>query len=379
MSGPGFGSLVGTAGSAIAGSIGSQAGGVVGSAIGGLSGLLPLEQLGLNALPNPTNSLSAAYKQMFGAGAYDALWEIDGKKWGESLPYRFTVKKNGAPPPEVTGGLGDQLSQIASNIGQSFINAASSAIGIATENQQDEFYHFCLPIPPQALSLKPIMASKVTPTLGGVVEEVSPVKLWQIQLSGTMGVGVARSGNDIIARANAATQFRQTVTASGVNPALSAAIAYLDNFSNALNNVNEVLGGDLSSLANSGNEDEPGAPALAYQRSAVNQSSNGFTETHELLKFLYMYSAMKAKSPDVYELYFENHKTNQAWRVAVQDISTNKNAQNPHLERYQIALIGWDVQRHTLNTQPESTNVFELASSAIGSIAGFDVASTPVT
>lgn len=251
----------------------------------------------------------------------ETVWQIDPKKWHQVFSYRFLIRKT-------SGGS----------------------------------FSFAMPIPPQQLMIKPVLPNLATPTFGGVVEEVSPVKFWMINMAGTMGTGVSRDNEQQRAkRTEQAKKFREVIETTGIlsgaaasaNKVISRFGGLADQAVDTFGNVAEadgplgvagaVTGGVTGGVTGAINQAL--VPPLPYSGSAVDGLSNGFSESHNLLKFLYFYQALKAKDPDEYQLHFISFKTDQSWRCVVKDAQLQRSAQNPNLERYQITLQGWNCQR----------------------------------
>jgi hypothetical protein len=231
------------------------------------------------------------------------------------------------------------------------------AINVTTEKETKDSFKFTLPIPPQSFMVKPVMATRATPTIGGVVEETSAVVFWIIQMQGTTGVAVNRGENDGVSRNEVAKTFRDNITTTGLLSGVSANLnktiskigGVADKAIDAFGRVsNAIKSKDFAGAVSSAAEGFVGAantallPPLPYSSSAVSQEGNGFTEAQELQKFFYMYSKLKGKSPNKYSLIFRCYKTNQEWDVIVKDFSLQISAQNPNLYKYSISLQGWN-------------------------------------
>jgi len=255
------------------------------------------------------------------------LWDIDGESWSKVFSHQFIIEETSDRP--ASDFIGTPLSKVTS-------------------------YYFTLPIPPQSISIEPILPGSVTPTIGGVVEEISAVSLWRISLSGTMGISPSRDTDDMFDRKKIASVFRTRIAttgllaglsasvqatlskASGIVNAASQAASAVDGFS--LDSAGAIAGGVTGALNNAL------LPPIPFSSSAVDGDSNGFTETQELQKFFYLYSYLKAKNPKKYNLFFVNYKTNQQWQVQVKKYPIRQSAANPNLYRYDIQMIGWNCE-----------------------------------
>ena len=89
-------------------------------------------------------------------------WEIYPDRWYQVFPYQFVIMQR---------------------------------TGLDTDNPDiQELATYTLPIPPQAVNVRMVSASQVTPTMGGVVEETSANVFWEITLSGTTGTAIGKKG-----------------------------------------------------------------------------------------------------------------------------------------------------------------------------------------
>jgi hypothetical protein len=206
---------------------------------------------------------------------------------------------------------------------------------------------YSLPIPPESLVVRPIYASEAIPTMGGVVEETSPVTFWSIAISGTMPHSVQRLRKD-----SPAKQFRQNVSSTGpLSSIVGNILAPLEKLGNKVENT---LSGSISDGAQALLQ-----PALPYSRSAVvddegNAVNNGYSEVHYLQKFLLLYQKLATRfgtsfsteslSESKYALVFDNIKDGQSFRVIIKDSAFSKTANSPYTYKYQITMQGWWLQ-----------------------------------
>lgn len=198
---------------------------------------------------------------------------------------------------------------------------------------------YTLPIPPDGLSVQPMIASEVMASLGGIVEETSPTAFWMITLTGTTGIAVGR--NDTI---NPAGVFRDSLGTTGLLSGLGSALGKLASTVTTVGNAAESLASDpspagLADLANAAL-----LPKLPYSVSGVDQTRNGYMEIHLLHRFLNAYGDMKALKPDAAKLVFCNYKDGQQWQVIVKQFKITKSVNEPMLYRYSIVLQGWDLK-----------------------------------
>ena len=274
------------------------------------------------------------------AGARMDWWEIFPERWHQVFPYQFIIMQN---KKEDSSG----------------IKAGSAQLAIYT-----------LPIPPQALNMRMVSASNVTPTLGGVVEETSANVFWEISLNGTTGVAVGKAGNLAQQLApdkkgieaswsldyaksllfgdapKVASKFREVIKTTGE---LSGIFGALQGA------AGKVLGGldQLDKVTGSGATGGVGAangmlqqallPSPMFNASSVSRTKNGFGEIQQMQRFLLVYSRLKGAFPNEFFLKFVMHKTNQQWMCSIKDFQISQNAQNPMLYRYSIQLKCWQV------------------------------------
>ena len=279
------------------------------------------------------NSASGLYlSNISGKNIGPEMWKTDGQDWYKIYGYRFSIAyvdiEGGASIDESLGGK-SKTDQNAGDL---------------------KFMHFTLPIPPQQLITKPILPSKVTPTLGGVVEETSQVKFWLINMAGTTGTSISRLAEDVNKREKMASKFREAIETTGLLAgAFADANALLGKVSNTVGSVVDGLqSGNLQGLAGgvTGALNSALTPGLPYNKSAVDGNSNGFVEAQELQKFFYMYNALKSRYPNKFSLLFTNFKTGQSWRCIINDFQLQQAADNPHLFKYNISVQGWDVKNY---------------------------------
>lgn len=294
------------------------------------------DKLGID-LPITSNNLNETpiVSEFFGRfpGSEKEIWSVQGQDWYKVFGYQFVIEQRNPPSPEKKNSASGLLASATSSLASAGFNLP--AVNTAVIKR----YNYTLPIPPQAFIVKPIMANRITPTIGGVVEEVSPVTFWMITMSGTTGTAIGRQGNTNDDFKQIASKFRQNISTTGL---LSGIAQQANSILNKTGNfIDQVTTGGIGNVVGAVNNAL--TPNLPYSGSGVDPESNGFVEMQNLEKFLYIYQKLKFNHPSEYDLYFVCHKTRQKWKVAVKDFSVQQNAQNPHLYRYQIQLQGWDV------------------------------------
>lgn len=306
------------------------------------------------SLPNnkPVDPIytEAKTKEVFSEGK-STPWEIVGTDWHKVYAYQFVIAKLETPAQDTA-----QPGNFFTNFGGigAAITAAVSAIGIETSGESTpptDYFYYTLPIPPQSYNEKMVIASQATATIGGVVEETNKNVFWNISMGGTTGIAVTRGATDVTnGRNKMATIFRDTIKTTGL---MSGALAQVNSVLSQVGGIADQVIQTGTALANG---DIGGAaaaavqaaqtkllPAMPYAGSAVDRETNGFTEAHELMRFLYTYSALRDSNPDGYHLFFRNYKTGKQFRCIIQDLSLQQSVQDPMLVRYTIVLKCWDV------------------------------------
>lgn len=302
------------------------------------------------------------------------LWKIDGQQWADVFGYRFSVAVQN---PEQEGTVDTNIANVASggndsdplgflaSIADNFLSGFGlGGAGSAISSSTIDWKHFTLPIPPQNIIVKPVMTSRATPTLGGVVEETSAVKFFLINLSGTTGIAPSRASSsfpgsesasalgldvgvdDRDARTEVSKKFRQSIETTGL---LAGTAARAQRFtSQTLGSLDAILAGTQSGSAGgvigglTGALNNAFLPPLPYSTSGVDRRQNGFTEANELQRFFFMYQALKGRFPKNYALVFSMFKTDQSFRCIVKDVQIQKSAESPMLYRYKIDLQCWN-------------------------------------
>lgn len=214
----------------------------------------------------------------------------------------------------------------------------------AIESQAGDFV-FTLPIPPDSIQTKMVVASEATPTIGGMVEETSMTKLWMISLSGTTGLAVSRSGSGDRWKdtKTAADKFRSALETTGLLSGAAAKVnAIAGKVGNVVNAFSNITNPASAVAAVSGGIQAALQPNLPYLNSSVDRNSNGFSEIHRLQKFLYMYTVLHEKDPSGTSLYFRNIKDRMLFRCVVKDFNIQKSVNEPFLYRYRISLKCWN-------------------------------------
>ena len=276
-------------------------------------------------------------------GGRSDWWEIFPERWHEVFPYQFVIKQT------TPGGFITQADTVGEDL----------AI-------------YTLPIPPQAMSMRMVPASQITPTLGGVVEETSANVFWDISLNGTTGTAVGKKG-DLASQMNGsasssnpvehwydsavnlfvgqapkvATKFREVIKTTGemsgifgaLQNAAGRALGTLDQI-DKLTQPGSVAG---AAGAAAGAIQSELLPSPMFTSSAVSRLRNGFGEIQQMERFFLVYSRLRGAFPKEFYLKFRMYKTNQEWTCAVKDFQILQSSQQPHLYKYSIQLRCWQV------------------------------------
>jgi hypothetical protein len=254
--------------------------------------------------------------------AINAIYENTGSDWYKTYPYVFSIE--------------DQSES-------------------GTQN-----YFYALPIPPESLTIQMVAPNDAVATLGGVMEEPSPVVFWNIQMAGTTGVGVGRSpdnfrGGDAVGKP--ASLFRDVIPKTGLATSLMMSAARVSGYAAGALSIGASALFDPAGAASKTLEYTI-QPHLPYSYSAVPEESNGFTEIHRLHKFFIFYTNLNSRrnNPEVtkvnvdkfkkkqFALYFNNYKDNQKFRIVLKNFAMTKAVGQPFLYKYQIQLKGWNLE-----------------------------------
>ena len=295
--------------------------------------------------PSPAGPLDPWWE-----GDLPVLWKTTATNWYKIFGYQFKVLME-----KTDKDMDDEFDNWASNIDPK----KSILSQMSTLSEQVETAYFTLPIPPSSMVVKPIFPSRATATLGGVVEETSPVKFWVISMEGTTGTGIGRAEGDEGTKKQTAKNFRTVIETTGltdgifaqINRGINKVVGIADRVvdtavetTNAITDGNFLDGAKIASFGVKGAINDSLTPPTVFSQSAVDEKTNGFKESQDLMKFFYMYQTLKSKSPKRYFLYFSNIQTDQTWRVLIKNFSLSKNSQNPTLWKYKIDLQAWDVK-----------------------------------
>lgn len=296
------------------------------------------------------NSAADSYMNFISKeGIGPKLWYTEGADWYKVFGYRFSiayVEGNNTDIETALSQYKEAESAKSKGSGGPFspenLFSKSASEGKKNKDNVVNFLHFTLPIPPQSLVVKPVIPSRVTATLGGVVEESSQVKFWITNMSGTTGTSVSRLEKDVISRNTMANKFREALETTGL---FAGVVAQGNDIINKIGNIADgILENGFTPSGLTGVINDALTPSLPYSKSAVDNKTNGFVEAQELQKFFYIYSALKARYPKKYALMFTNFKTDQSFRCVVKDFQLLQSADSPYLFKYNISLQCWGVR-----------------------------------
>jgi hypothetical protein len=196
---------------------------------------------------------------------------------------------------------------------------------------------FAMPISPEQYSMTAIQASKVTPGIGGIVEETSETTFYQISLQGTFSPAIGRV--DLGTPTQGLSDTRGVIATGGlVTSAINNVLSVANPIASAIDSGSAR--GALDSIFTTV---QPFAQSAVKQGAYDNGAGNGFGNILELQRFFHEYSAIKEKSPDDIELYFRDFKRNQQYRCTVTGFSTSQNASDPFSHSYSISMLCWNL------------------------------------
>jgi hypothetical protein len=197
-----------------------------------------------------------------------------------------------------------------------------------------EFTMF-LPISPSNLRISTSFATNVIPTLYGTVEEHSPVRYYDIEISGN--TGIAPKFVDIKPGVEGPTKQLEGRTAFAVSQGLSNIAGGF--FTKTLGVLDRVFN-QASELIN----------GIPNPQSGVFIDQTGYLAFHNMYRLLLKYkedasgtsnnTSQRTKHP----LTFFNYKDNNEYDVVVKQFDLIRSAENPHLYNYVIRLRAYNLR-----------------------------------
>ncbi len=221
---------------------------------------------------------------------------IDWFNWGLSLPFKFVLMKFDLE----TGSLSKITEPL---MGGTFMT------------------EIVLPIPPTNLRIATNVATSLTPTLEGVVEQHNGSPFRDITLQGVTGINLIKNN------ANPSPPSPLAVYGGALFPTVASAVANIQN----------------SALSIAGSE--------RFTHTAVNEDSEifkestGFFQFHALRSFLERYIELKKKNISLgsfnskeLRLVFANYKDEAFYVVSAVNFTSDRSAQDPLMYTYSIQL-----------------------------------------
>lgn len=194
-----------------------------------------------------------------------------------------------------------------------------------------------LPIAPSNLQVTTHFATSVVPTIYGTVEEHSPVRYYDINIEGTTGMGP---------RYVKPFKYGATPGLAGGRSRFSVKQAIDPNaagglFAKTIARANEVVS-ETKDLFGAGPE-----PVTGLQL-----DQTGYLAFHNLYRFLLKYKkdasgegadGNKPRLANSHPLIFFNYKDNNQYKVVVRSFTMRRDANDPMLYHYNIAMRGYDL------------------------------------
>jgi hypothetical protein len=267
--------------------------------------------------------------------------EIDGKRWNKQYPY--SLKIHGLPEPEKSdgslmgtinalkspGGLAKFGKSMMKSVGDSI--AGQFGLDVRTNKEKDmELNEVILPIAPSNISISTPVASNLTVTLGGILEEHNGAPLRTITISGTTGVAPVRPDNygNKGGLQNALNKNIITKVASDI---FSSTIKQADNFLGGPTDKRKNQIVDLDLINGSGS---PISGTGVY--------GTGYYHFHKLVNFLDRYLILKKqKSYGRNYLLFKMTKDQMFYKCSLRSFNFQKRSGTLEYD-YTIVLTAWD-------------------------------------
>ena len=207
---------------------------------------------------------------------------------------------------------------------------------------------FYLPISPQNITVTTHFATNVVTTLYGVVEEHSPVRFYDMTISGTTGI----APKYVREKGNSKSSFLGTV-ASSFSPD-----SYQTSGRSAFDNALSIDLGAINTIVDSVNE-------LAGYTTGISPSNSGYAAFHNFYRYLMLYKkdaagvgkAGNVKKKVPHQLSFLNYKDGIKYDCAIQSFTLVRDTENPMLYKYSIKARCYNLRN--VNGDPQGINQFE--------------------
>lgn len=278
----------------------------------------------LKILPNTDQAAGQGSSTDIGSFLKDRT--IDGTKWNKVYPYVLRVGSNTNLSPATssnTSTSGDFFSSIGKQVLSLFVpkNLSSTIQDLSSSET------IVLPISPQNISVSSPIASNLSVTLNGIVEEHNGSPLREITISGTTGItpfrdlAYGQSDKKNNGQGNTFAQIGQDLFGNTINA--------FNSLTNPNNFPNDLI--DYSLFDTSGSQQD---------NSGI--YGTGYWHFHNLVKFIDKYTSGKKKSSnkDKY-LVFEMQKDDLYYKCSLRGFTFQKVAGTQEYT-YSIRLTAWD-------------------------------------
>jgi hypothetical protein len=329
------------------------------------------------------------------------FYAVNPSNWFKYFPYKFEIGTLSSSGGNQATGSREEHKEIGITKVESiyaFVTNTAKGENVSNKLVSSSFkltHEFYLPIPPQQYSIQHIPATEATPTMGGIVEEVSYPTLFTITLSGSTGMSI--SGGQMGSSGSSKEGFmdvspivssqRQTFDelmgiSTVAGRVANAAMNSLERIGNLLTPENAVpfaRGGTAVSTSDpnypSSKDNKSGGPTADTWRHATMQEdggwlkglvdsitgpfaakskpptlwTNGFALDHAMRQFFLIYQREKAKevggwrAPET-ALFFVDTKSNTRYRVTPRSLNFSRTADTPFTTTYSMVFRAWDLK-----------------------------------
>jgi hypothetical protein len=319
----------------------------------------------------------------------ELFYRINPSNWYKYFPYKFEIHS--------IGGTVTTASVFSFNV-----STGKSGMETTKEVGDTLQAEFHLPIPPQQISIQHIPATEATPTMGGIVEEVSYPTLFTITISGSTGMSVGSEGfggspaNKWIGEKPAKSVYQRetyeelTGIANVAGRVANAALNTLDRVASLVTPEVTVPFSRYGSgvyTPDSGMEQEddtaidfwnPPTPANSSWGSRLLKSitsgfmeegkkpslyCNGFAIDHAMRQFFLMYQKNRAQDTWKAEtaLFFVDTKSNTRYRITPRSLNFSRTSDSPFTTTYSMVFRAWDLQDASMSSSTTTSAVDRLA------------------
>lgn len=258
----------------------------------------------------------SAIADEFGLGSddnLDSIYKVDTTNWYKTLPYGFVF------------------------YGRNIKTKADIVKGKI----------FYLPISPQNITVTTQFATNVVTTLYGVVEEHSPVRYYDMTISGTTGI----APKYVREKGNSKSSFLGTI-ADAFDPQ-----SFQTSGRSAFDNALSVDLGAVNQIVDTANE------VLGYS-TGIAPSNSGYAAFHNFYRYLLRYKKDAAgvggnTDPQTvpHSLSFLNYKDGIKYDCVPQSMTLVRDTENPMMYKYNIKMRCYNLRN--VNGDPQGINQFE--------------------